>query len=59
MQDQAGLDGLSEADLIVYQGLFLEGKMGDILGKLQRTRPVIAVGEVIWLTTNNLVCSVM
>ena len=36
---------LSEADLILYQGLFLEGKMGDILGKLARQRPVLAVGE--------------
>ena len=36
---------LAEADLILYQGLFLEGKMGDILGKLSKTRPVLAVGE--------------
>ncbi|MEM6701480.1 MAG: zinc ABC transporter substrate-binding protein [Acidobacteriota bacterium] len=38
---------LSDADLILYQGLFLEGKMGDILGKLSSSRPVLAVGEVI------------
>ncbi len=36
---------LADADLILYQGLFLEGKMGDILGKLARSRPVLAVGE--------------
>ena len=36
---------LSEADLILYNGLHLEGKMGDILTKMARTRPVIAVTE--------------
>ncbi|MEM6793907.1 MAG: zinc ABC transporter substrate-binding protein [Acidobacteriota bacterium] len=38
---------LSEADLILYNGLFLEGKMGDILVKLARDRPVVAISEVI------------
>ena len=36
---------LAEADLILYNGLHLEGKMGDILVKLARTRPVVAVTE--------------
>ena len=36
---------LSEADLILYNGLHLEGKMGDILVKLARSRPVVAVSE--------------
>lgn len=36
---------LSEADLVLYNGLFLEGKMGDILGKLGRNRPVRAIAE--------------
>ena len=36
---------LSEADLILFNGLYLEGKMGDILVKLARTRPVVAVSE--------------
>lgn len=36
---------LSEADLILFNGLFLEGKMGDILVKLARSRPVVAVSE--------------
>lgn len=36
---------LAEADLILYNGLHLEGKMGDILVKLARTRPVVAVSE--------------
>jgi len=36
---------LSEADLILYNGLHLEGKMGDILTKMARSRPVVAVSE--------------
>lgn len=36
---------LSEADLILYNGLHLEGKMGDILVKMARTRPVRAVTD--------------
>jgi manganese/zinc/iron transport system substrate-binding protein len=36
---------LAEADLILYNGLHLEGKMGDVLVKLARTRPVVAVTE--------------
>jgi manganese/zinc/iron transport system substrate-binding protein len=38
---------LSEADLILYSGLHLEGKMGDILTRLARSRPVVAVTEEI------------
>lgn len=38
---------LSEADLVLYNGLHLEGKMGDILTKMARTRPVVAVTEEI------------
>ncbi|MFQ5845151.1 MAG: metal ABC transporter solute-binding protein, Zn/Mn family, partial [Planctomycetota bacterium] len=34
---------LQEADLILYNGLRLEGKMGDLLHKLGRRRPVVAV----------------
>ncbi len=36
---------LSEADLVLYNGLHLEGKMGDILTKMARSRPVAAVSE--------------
>jgi manganese/zinc/iron transport system substrate-binding protein len=36
---------LSEADLVLYNGLHLEGKMGDILVKMARSRPVVAVSE--------------
>lgn len=38
---------LSRADLILYNGLHLEGKMGDILVKMARSRPVVAVSETI------------
>lgn len=36
---------LAEADLILYNGLHLEGKMTDILVKMARQRPVVAVAE--------------
>lgn len=36
---------LAEADLILYNGLHLEGKMGDVLVKMARSRPVVAVTE--------------
>jgi manganese/zinc/iron transport system substrate-binding protein len=36
---------LAEADLVLYNGLHLEGKMGDVLVKLARSRPVVAVTE--------------
>lgn len=36
---------LGGADMILYVGLHLEGKMADVLAKLARTRPAIAVGE--------------
>ena len=36
---------LGDADLILYNGLHLEGKMGDILTKMARNRPVVAVSE--------------
>jgi manganese/zinc/iron transport system substrate-binding protein len=38
---------LAEADLVLYNGLFLEGKMGDILAKLGKERAVVAVAEQI------------
>lgn len=36
---------LAEADMIFYNGLFLEGKMAEILGRYSKQKPVIAVGE--------------
>lgn len=42
---QGDLRQLSDADLIFYNGLHLEGKMGEVLEKLARLKPVIAVAE--------------
>ncbi len=39
------LEKLTEADVIFYNGLHLEGKMGEVLEKLGRTKPVIAVSD--------------
>ncbi len=36
---------LSEASLILYSGLHLEGKMGEIFEQVAKNRPVVAVGE--------------
>lgn len=36
---------LSEADLVLVNGLHLEGKLSDLLLRMARTRPVIAVTE--------------
>ena len=38
---------LGDADLILYNGLHLEGKMAELFERLARRRPVIAVAEVI------------
>ena len=44
---QGDLKKLSQADLVFYNGLLLEGKMGEVLKKLDRIKPVIAVGNAI------------
>ena len=36
---------LAEADLVLYNGLHLEGKMIDVLVRMARSRPVVAVSE--------------
>jgi manganese/zinc/iron transport system substrate-binding protein len=36
-----------EADYIFYQGLHLEGKMAEVLGKLARTKSVTALGDML------------
>lgn len=38
---------LGDADLIVYNGLHLEGKMTDVLVRLARSRPVVALAEAV------------
>lgn len=42
---QGDLTQLTNADIVVYNGLHLEGKMGEVLEKLGKLRPVIAGGE--------------
>ena len=42
---QGDLSKLNSADLIIYNGLYLEGKMGEILKKLGRKKPVLAAAE--------------
>lgn len=41
------LERLTEADIIFYNGLHLEGKMGEVFEKLARQKPVVAVAESI------------
>lgn len=42
---QGDLSRLTEADMVFYNGLHLEGKMGEVLEKLGRQKPVVAVAE--------------
>ncbi len=44
---QGDIEALTKADLIVYNGLHLEGKMTDIFHKLSQSRKVIALGDVL------------
>lgn len=44
---QGDLSRLKSADLIIYNGILLEGKMSEVLGKMQREKPVIAAAEII------------
>jgi manganese/zinc/iron transport system substrate-binding protein len=44
---QGDLKKLTNADLVLYNGLLLEGKMGEVLNKLGRIKPVVAVGNAI------------
>lgn len=42
---QGDLNKLTEADVIIYNGLYLEGKMGEVLEKLSRYKTVISATE--------------
>ncbi len=44
---QGDLQKLATADVIFYNGLHLEGKMGEVLEKLGRQKPVVAVASKI------------
>lgn len=44
---QGDLQKLTNADIVFYNGLHLEGKMGDVLEKLGHLKPVIAVSSEI------------
>lgn len=42
---QGDLGRLNRADVVYYNGLYLEGKMADVFEKLGRLKPVVALGE--------------
>ncbi len=42
---QGDLEKLTSADIVFYNGLHLEGKMGEVFEKLGRLKPVIAVSK--------------
>lgn len=42
---QGDVKKLDDADLIFYNGLHLEGKMGEIFEKLEKSKPVVAVSS--------------
>jgi len=44
---QGDLAKFKNADVIIYNGILLEGKMTEVLGKLGRQKPVFAVAESI------------
>lgn len=44
---QGDLKRLTGADVVFYNGLHLEGKMGEVLDKVARLKPVIALGDSI------------
>ncbi len=44
---RADIARMQRADIIFYNGLHLEGRMGDTLVQLARTRPVFAVTELV------------
>ncbi|WP_234987240.1 metal ABC transporter solute-binding protein, Zn/Mn family [Bacillus sinesaloumensis] len=44
---QGDISTLQDADIIFYNGLHLEGNLGEIFEKLKETKPVFAIGETI------------
>ena len=45
---QGDMNLLANADIIVYSGHHLEGKMIEVLHKIAKTKPVIPLAEYIW-----------
>lgn len=45
--NEADIRMLSEAEIVLYNGLNLEGKMGDIFVRLARKKPVVPVSEYV------------
>ncbi len=43
---RADIARMQRADIVFYNGLYLEGRMGDTLAQLSRTRPVFPVAEL-------------
>ena len=44
---QGDLSKLQDADLIIYNGLYLEGKMAEVMQKLARQKTIIAAAELL------------
>ncbi|MFO1444694.1 zinc ABC transporter substrate-binding protein [Bacillus sp. Bva_UNVM-123] len=44
---QGDISKLQKADIIFYNGLYLEGKMLDVLEKMNKEKPTIAIGDSI------------
>ena len=42
---QGDIEKLTQADLVIYNGLFLEGKMEEIFERLGKTKPVLAAAS--------------
>ena len=42
---QGDVENLMQSDIIVYNGLHLEGKMGDIFGKLEKRKKIIVASD--------------
>ena len=44
---QGNIDALSKADIVIYNGLHLEGKMGEIFEKLSKTKTTLAIADYV------------
>ncbi|MGG3927910.1 zinc ABC transporter substrate-binding protein [Metabacillus fastidiosus] len=44
---QGDIQKFNNADIIFYSGLLLEGKLGDVLGKISKEKPTIPIAEAI------------